>query len=301
MATPAPNGNPDAFFINEVRRILRDQPAWFTDSLPTDGTNGVVNVAGSKPLRLQRAPVVRSGAVITAPGGTYTVVYDVAPIAGQVEIISDTGEIVFNTAPASGTLSATYQTFRYADQQILDALIEGLKSLWPEIWQEQTDTSLTPAPYLFEYTLPAAFNDPRVEILLVEIRDPNIFVLPYKEVDRYTRSGLTTLFLADLAYSPAGNIRITYNAPYILLSDTEPQVQHLPVYYAIGRLLADQEAARSRQDELVPLTGEGGSQSGVAQQTSSYWFSLYEREKARFARYIPSASTKYFKHWSYSR
>jgi hypothetical protein len=74
---------------------------------------------------------------------------------------------------------------------------------------------------------------------------------------------------------------------------------HLPVYYAVGRLLADQEAMRSRQDELVPLVGEGGSQSGVAQQTSTYWFSLYEREKQRYARPLPLRSLKQFDGWSY--
>jgi hypothetical protein len=406
--TPLANGNANSFFIAEVRRILRDQAAWFTDSIPTDGTNGVVNVAGSKPFRLQRAPIVTAGAVVTAPpavnsgittwtptynatdaappapsisdagvtgtlaAGTYqawyTYVYpggetipgplstaltivaghgiQTATIAvtpatatairtyllpttgaasiggflvqdaiagsyggrifnapangtGVVGIVPDTGEVIFPAAPTSGTLSATYQTFRYSDTQIVDALTEGLKSLWPQIWQEQSDTSLTPTPYAFEYTLPVIFNDPRVEILRIEIRDPNVIVIPYRQVERYDRVSQNTIQLTDLRYSPAGNIRISYNAPYGALSDTEPQVQHLPVYYALGRLLADQEAMRSRQDELVPLVGEGGSQSGVAQQTSTYWFSLYEREKQRFARPLPLRSLKQFEGWSY--
>jgi hypothetical protein len=203
-------------------------------------------------------------------------------------------------APVVGTLSATYQSIRYSDTQILDALKEGLQAMWPEIWQEQIDTSLTPTPYAYEYTLPTVFNDPRVEILKVEIRDPNVIVVPYRKVFRYTRVSQQILALTDLLYSPAGNIRLHYNAPYGALSDTEPQVMHLPVYFALGRLLADQEAMRSRQDELVPLTGEGGSQSGVAQQTSSYWFALYEREKRRFAREVPSGATRVFDDWSYS-
>jgi hypothetical protein len=298
--TPLANGNANSFFIAEVRRILRDQAAWFTDSIPTDATNGVVNVAGAKPFRLQRAPVVTAGAVITGPGGSPVVVYDVAPASSaQVEIVSDTGEVIFFTAPASGTLSATYQSFRYSDAQILDALTEGLKAMWPQIWQEQSDTSLTPTPYAFEYTLPTVFNDPRVEIVRIEIRDPNVIVIPYRQVERYERVSQNTIQLTDLRYSPAGNIRISYNAPYLLLSDPEPQVMHLPVYYAVGRLLADQEAMRSRQDELVPLVGEGGSQSGVAQQTSTYWFSLYEREKQRYARPLPLRSLKQFDGWSY--
>jgi hypothetical protein len=218
----------------------------------------------------------------------------------NVAINSDTGEIIFPVAPVVGTLSATYQSIRYSDTQILDALKEGLQAMWPEIWQEQIDTSLTPTPYAYEYTLPTVFNDPRVEILKVEIRDPNVIVVPYRKVFRYTRVSQQILALTDLLYSPAGNIRLHYNAPYGALSDTEPQVMHLPVYFALGRLLADQEAMRSRQDELVPLTGEGGSQSGVAQQTSSYWFALYEREKRRFAREVPSGATRVFDDWSYS-
>src|SRR5207302_10902381 len=114
------NGNPDSFFIAEVRRILRDQPVWYGESQPTDNTTGAL-VAGSKPFRLQRAPVIKAGVAITAPGGPYTVDFDDpagTPAAGHVNIVSDTGEVIFNTAPATGSLAISYQAVRYSDQQI---------------------------------------------------------------------------------------------------------------------------------------------------------------------------------------
>src|SRR5438105_14704547 len=103
---PANNGNTNAFFIAECRRILRDQPVWYGESQPTDGASGSL-AAGSKPFRTQRAPILTVGAVLTAPGGPYTIDYDVAggtPVAGHVNIVSDTGEIIFPTAPTVGTL-----------------------------------------------------------------------------------------------------------------------------------------------------------------------------------------------------
>ena len=288
--TPAPNGNPNSYFFSEVRRIIRDQPVYDNESIPTDGVNGVISSTG-KPFRLRRAPIWVGGSVpvVSAPGGPWTAVFDTAPAAGQVEIVSDTGEVIFNSVPASGTMTITYQFVRYSDQELLDALTEGMRHMFPEIWQMQIDTSLAPSVVNWEYSLPAIFNDPRVELLRLEVRDPNIQILPYRDYDRWSRISLTTLQFFDLgAFSPAGNIRISYNAPYQALSDIEVGAEHLPIYFAAGRILADQESSRTRQDELVPLTGEGGSAPGVASNIGEYWMTLFERGKARLARPLPT-------------
>ena len=286
MPTPNPNGNPDSFFINWVRRKLRDQPAWIPETIPTTGTDGVANVAGAKPYRTQRAPVVASGVVLTAPGGGYAVVYDVAPAGGQVEIVSDTGEIIFNAAPPVGNLNITYQATRFSDTQILNALQDGMKAMYPQVWQLAQDTSLAPSSVLYEYTLPAAFADMRVVLMEVELRVPNIPVIPFKKYKRWKRVGPLALAFMD-RFSPAGVIRLNYNAPYNALSDLEPIAMHLPCYYAMMLLLKEQEAMRTRATEMVPQTGEGGVKSGDAMATSRDWKDLFEAELERLGRPQP--------------
>jgi len=84
-----------------------------------------VLTAGAKPFRTQRAPIWTGGAVpaVTAPSGPWTAIFDKTPVAGQVEIVSDTGEIIFFAVPAAGNLNITYQAFRFSDQQIKDCLL----------------------------------------------------------------------------------------------------------------------------------------------------------------------------------
>ncbi len=126
--TSIANGLTNPYFINEVRRILRDQAAWFTDSIPTDGTNGIVSSAGAKPFRLQRAPIVTSGATIAAPsptnGGitTWLVTYNFTDVAPTVStVVSDGG--------AGGTLAAgVYQvmiTYSYIGGETTSSPLTG--------------------------------------------------------------------------------------------------------------------------------------------------------------------------------
>src|SRR5690349_318947 len=63
------NGQPNSYFIAEVRRSLRDQANWMNEAPAADGQTGAYGTAASKPLRLQRAPVARTTAFLTAPAG----------------------------------------------------------------------------------------------------------------------------------------------------------------------------------------------------------------------------------------
>jgi hypothetical protein len=394
VPTPNPNGNPDSFFINWIRRKLRDQPAGFAQTIPTTGTDGVMTVAGAKPYRTQRAPIIVGSAVLTAPSPTnagitgYTSAYDaldiaplapvavdggaggtllagtyqayisyiyaagesapsplsnavvlaanhlltltyptpvptgvtavrlyllpttaaasvggfisqdVVPIAGRsisgpgnatlsALVNLDTGEIVFPAAPAAGNLSITYQATRFSDTQILNALKDGMQAMYPTIWQLAFDTSLIPSPVFYEYTLPAVFADMRVTLQNVELRVPNITVIPYKRYKRWSRPNPLTLAFMD-RFSPAGTIRLSYNAPYSALSDVDPVAMHLPCYYAMSLLLKEQEAMRTRATEMVPVTGEGGSKSGDATATSRDWKDLFDAELDRLGRPSPN-------------
>lgn len=384
------NGQPNSYFIAEVRRSLRDQPSWAPESPASDGQTGAYGAAASKPFRLQRAPVARTSISLTALAGTnqpglisYNPLFDPLPpafnpvsvpviadggsggslaaatyqvvytfIIGGVEqgmsfpsnavaiplnhrvqigqitnlpstvtnvnyylssatgggstvgllggqtvtngtaptisfggpgngvvpalIISDTGELFFPVAPATGTISVAYQTFRFSDQQILDALTEGMNILWPEIWTPQPfdTTSVLPSPIQWEYPLPLAnYGDPRTVILEVEIVPPSAFVI-YTRISawRFINDSATPTLIFEKPPPPGGTVRITYATPYTALSQIPAIAQMLPVYYALARLLSDQEVMRSRADDLPALTGENaGAEKGGSIQTAAWW------------------------------
>src|ERR1700737_1752227 len=147
VALPA-TGYADSYFIDRVRRSLREQAVWFEEPFTTDGVKGSITVAGSQPFRLKRAPVVLNTAVLTLGGEAQAIVYNQLPGAG-VNIQTDTGEFYWAAVPATAqSILVTYQAFRYSDQQVLDALNDGLQEMWPEIWLPATDPSILFSPSL---------------------------------------------------------------------------------------------------------------------------------------------------------
>lgn len=283
QANPPATGLSDAYFISRVRRSIREQAVWFEEPFTTDGIKGSVTVAGSQPFRLKRAPVVAAGAVLSLAATNQTVIYNGIPGPGSfVNIVTDTGEFYWATPPLTGqSILVTYQAFRYSDQQILDALNDGLQEMWPQIWLPATDTSLLFTPSFTEYTLPAQFNDPRIEIIKLEIQPPS-GILVSISTGQYDRQGLTNLIMKR--GWPAGSIiRLTYNAPYSSLGALEGQVSQLPIYYACYKILMDQESMRTRQNDLVALTGEGGSAPEIASATAQLWLDRFNKGVQRLA------------------
>lgn len=388
--TGSGNGQPDSYFIAEVRRTLRDQANWVNESPAADGQTGAYGTAASKPLRLQRAPVARTNTFLTAPaaatqpgltayrllfdpppptfdpvpipvisdgggGGslaaaTYQLVYtfvaggaelgmsfpsnttaialnhriqvgqlnnlpsavtnvnyylvsataggsNVGLLGGQAVVsgtapaisftgpgngtipalvITDTGELFFPVAPATGTVSVAYQTFRFSDQQVLDALTEGMQVLWPEIWVPQPfdTTSVLPSPVQWEYPLPVAnYGDQHTVIQEVEVVPPSAFII-FRRMSgwRFINDSVTPTLIFERPPPPGGTVRITYTTQFTALSQVPAFAQFLPVYYAVARLLADQEVMRSRADDLPALTGENaGAEKGGSLQTAAYW------------------------------
>lgn len=289
MPFSVPNGQMDSLFISRVRRNLRDQAVWFQESFPTDGVKGSVTVAGSTPYRLKRAPVVAAGAVVTLAGAGQTVVYDQAPTGAQVSITTDTGEVYWVNVPASGqTINISYQSFRYSDLQIKEALLDGLVEMWPDIWMPQSDNSIIYSPSQTEYTLPPVFNDPRVKILSVEVQPPAGLTVSIG-TGMWRRQGLTTLIMTKPW--PAGSVfRITYNGQYVNLGDLEGQIMKLPEYFATYKILLEQESMKTRQNDLVALTGEGGSAPKAASDAAALWLSQFERTRARLVIDLPVSS-----------
>src|SRR5260370_26606813 len=161
--------------------------------------------------------------------------------------------------------------------------------MWPEIWLPATDTSILFTPSFTEYTLPSQFNDPRIQIISLEIQPPSGILVSITS-GQWDRQGLTNLIMKR--GWPAGSIiRLTYNAPYASLAALAGQVSQLPIYYACYKILMDQESMRTRQNDLVALTGEGGSAPEIASATAQLWLDKFNRTKTRLAVPPPSRST----------
>jgi hypothetical protein len=289
-ASGAQNNNPDALFIQKVRRILRDQPVVFGESQPTDATTGSLT-AGSKPFRLQRAPIwVGPGFVfnLTAPGGPYAVDFDdtgFTPPTGHVNIVSDTGEVIFSTPPAVGTMAVTYQSVRFGETQILDALYEGLQMLWPEIWNPNTDTtSILVSPTQYEYALPAIFQDQRVILMQVEYAPPSGIIRYFKtSLWEQVRDSLNPVIKFSRIPPIASTVRLTYAKPLgtSVLGSVPIEAAHLPTYFALARLLLDQDTMRTRSDDTPAMTGEAAQAPGQAVQTANYWLQQFSTQLTR--------------------
>jgi len=225
----------------------------------------------------------------TVAAGARVAVYDVAPTGTQVAIVTDTGEFYFVAPPAGAqSILSSYQATRYSDTQILDALQDGMNEMWPDIWLPAIDTSIIFTPSFTEYTLPSMFNDPRVQILSLEVQPPSGILISLVS-GKYDRVGLTTLKMGR--GWPAGSIiRIVYNGQYTNLADLEQQVEQLPVYYACYKILMDQETMRTRSNDLVGLSGEGSSAPEVASATAQLWLDRFKDARQRLAVARPTRS-----------
>jgi hypothetical protein len=289
-SSQAQTGSADTVFINKVRRILRDQPVVFSESQPTDAATGSL-AAGSKPFRLQRAPVwtgLNRVFALTAPGGPYLVDFDdtgFVPGAGHVNIITDTGEVVFPAAPAVGTLAVTYQSVRFSENQILDALYEGLQMLWPEIWNPNTDTtSILVSPTQYEYPLPAIFQDQRVILMQVEYAPPSGIIRYFKtSLWDQVRDSVNPIIKFSRIPPIASTVRLTYAKPLGtgVLGSVPIEAAHLPTYFALARLLLDQDTMRTRSDDMPALTGEAAQAPGQSVQTANYWLQQFSTQLTR--------------------
>jgi len=302
MPSPFPNGNPDAYFIARVRRNVDDRPRTFKDPFTGDGLTGGV-AAGQTPWTLSRKPVVNparenlqagAGLLVTVAGVSQSVTYDSpnTPGPGAVNVITETGEMYFGTVPGSGqSILAAYQSARFSTDAILDALVEGLNQLYPEIYQSQTDSSISLSPTTTEYVLPAILSDPRIVPLTIEVAPPSGIITYFDTGLWDTVGGNGSILKMIQAWPPGSILRVTFNQPYQALSDVEPQCMWLPVYYACSTLLALQETKRSRQSDIISQVGEGASKPGDGAQVAEMWMNKYLAGKQQFAREEPVSTT----------
>jgi hypothetical protein len=288
---PTYNGRQDSWFIAEVRRLMRDEPVWYSESLPTDGVKGTI-AAGSQPFRLQRAPVFQDpGNQVILRSTLYTIVYDTTPATGQVEIVTETGELIFNGAPASAqNIKIIYRGVRFRDQQILHALRDGMDLLWPELYDYNTSIGdFAFSPTLYEYALPATFRDPRVLLMDVEYAPPSGIIRFFRIGSwRVSPDGQAPTLVFNRLYPPGSQCRLSWAQPYESLGQVATNALFLPIYYAVARLLMDQEVMRLRSDDIQALTGEGASQPGLNTSTADYWFGRFEQALQKLSLDLPA-------------
>ena len=293
MANPIPTpaaedstGLPDSTWITDVRDALRDYAEYTIESWTADGTNGVV-AANATPLKTAKRPINDGSMTITVAGVAQSVITTGTPTGPQVLVNYDTGEMRFATAPtAAASVAWSYQFCKWRDASILTALYAGLRAMFPRVGKTYTDTSIQVAVNTWDYTLPIWCQDPRSRVFAVEVKDPYITTEPWRPVrGGFQRVDLTTLQLPYAQnYSPAARLRVVGWGPYLTLGDLEPQLYHLPVWYALGTLLPKQDTFRLRQDTMVPLTQEGGQQPMMLTQSGSFFMKQFEAELDRLAR-----------------
>lgn len=295
MPTPIPNpvatdttGIGDAQWITDVRDGLRDYPVYYADTWTADGTNGVVGPS-ALPIKTSQKPINDGSLQVrdNTAGTNYSVITSGTPSSSQVLVNYDTGEIQFAAAPASShAIQMSYQMVRWRDYSIETALYAGLRAMFPRVGRVYVDTSIGIQVNVWDYTLPIWAGDPRSQILKIEIADPFIPTEPFLPLKGgFSRVGLNQIHIPrSQSYSPVARLRITGWGPYLALGDLEPQLYHLPIWYALSVLLPKQEAKRIREDTMVPLTQEGGQQPGLLTQTGDYYAKRFEQELDRLAR-----------------
>jgi hypothetical protein len=286
-------GLAESSWIGKVRDALEDFPRWLLEQWGADGVGGV-NTAGAAPLGVQFPKI--NGSSVTGDNTPLvqdnatpvTVVdYPTTPGAGQVQVNYDTGELLFNAAPVLGhTITVSYQTCKWRDQSILDGLMDGLREMFPVCGKTYVDTSIQVQVNVWDYQLPAWFNDPRSKIIAIEVADPYIPTEPFRPAPPgEDRVGLGLLHLPwSQRFSPTAKLRITGWGPYLRLGDLEPQLYNLPVYYALSTLLPKRETKRIREDTLVPVAQLGAAQPTLHMQTGDYWKRRFDAALANLAR-----------------
>jgi len=303
MPTPMPvaadsTGLPDITWVTDVRDGLRDYAKYTTDAWTADGVNGIVTFTGA-PLTVSKPPInytidgagnfSTSSLLVrdNTAAQNYTVIVSGTPSGTQVLVNHDTGEIQWATAPVAGhAIQLSYQAVRWTVASITTALYAGLRAMFPRVGKTYADTSVQIQVNQWDYTLPNWCQDPRSRITKIEVADPYIPTEPFRpDIISWERVGLTTLHLpSSQRFSPVARLRISGWGPYLALGDLEPQLYHLPIWYALGVLLPKQEAKRIREDTMVPLTQEGGQTPGLLTQTGDYYARRFEQEIERLGR-----------------
>lgn len=288
-------GLPVDSWISAVRRRLVAFYKWRNDTKTADGVQGALG-GGGLPYQAATPPIMDGSFTIRVNGSPQTLSTTYPPASGAVYVNYDTGEIFFGTVPASNAnLSWDYQTAPWRDQDILDALMAGVRDMWTtwDVGKVYTDETIQIQNLVWEYLLPQAAQDLNSRILRVEVVTPYIpTVLPFTEVRGWTRIGLERIFLPRSQSWFPGNLRLTYYGPSLRLGDVPPAHYWPLVWYALSALLPWKEAQRIRDDRAPNQISENAQQPGLLTQTGDYYYQRYEQVMANLQKKAPKAQVK---------
>jgi hypothetical protein len=175
---------------------------------------------------------------------------------------------------------------------MLNALYAGMKAMFPRVWQVKTFV-FQAVVNQWEYSLPNDFLDPRASIFRVEWQEIPFGTERYHRGPSFFSVGLNLIHIPwSQTLTPGANIRVHFAAPYQSLSELEPQVQHLPIWYAKGKLLMDKEVLRSRYDMGPVAQNEQQYPPGTSQNAGIYHMQQFERELDRLQRPLPAPAIR---------
>lgn len=275
MSTPAivtgqEAGISDEVFVARLRELLQDTPKPADEQATGTGT--------ALRVRMQTVPINDDAMFsVVADNVTQAVVQTYNPAvgvpAGSVYVDFNTGLLIFGTPPSATTnnITVSKNSVKWRDSVLLETLKDGMREMSHRYFRVDTDSTLTTAVNVWDYTLPAIFFDPNVRLVDVAIRSIPYATERFRPISGWERIGLDTLRLPrSQAYPPGSSVQLTFEAPYTSLSQMEPKAQMLPLWYAAGTLMMFGEQKRVRTDiQNVAVEGQANpvsahSNSGAA-------------------------------------
>lgn len=274
-------GVDDDTFVHRLRELLGDLPVMTDEQFSPTGT-ATKFICTKLPINDDRYVSVT---VSNVPVPIVTSRTSIP--AGSVYVDYDTGLLIFGTAPAVGTNTVVIQKsrVRWRDSTLLNALYGGLRSLWPQVWKEAVDTSITMATNQYDYTMPPDFWDARSTIMRVSMREIPAQTNVFHIIAGATRVGLDTIRIPrSQRWSPTSTLEVQYAAPYRSLSELAPAEYDLVLWYAAGMILGFGEIKRTSVDSQTVAASTSANPSGYQQNTGSWFMSQYRVLIASLAR-----------------
>lgn len=274
-------GVDDNTFVARMRELLDDYPIPADEQFTGNGTATKFQCGKTK---INDDKYVQVG----IGGVTQNIVNsrDAIP-GGSVYLDYDTGLMIFPAAPPAATNNVTINKsrVRWRDSSILAALYGGLRSLFPDLFKDAVDTSITMATNQWVYPLPSDFWDPRIHIKRVTMQEVPSSTNQPKNFGTFNRIGADQIQVqSSQGFSPGSILGIEYQGPYRSLSELEPQAYDLPLWYAAAQLLGFKEAQRTRIDGQTVASESSANPTGYQQNTGAWFMAQYRQLRQQLAR-----------------
>jgi hypothetical protein len=265
-------GVSDLAFAARLRGLLRDTPVSANE---TTSGNGSMTA-----FQMNMIPVYQDQYVSVLVGGVpVPVVVDRAQLTtSNCFMDCDSGLLVFGTAPPAtpNNIAIQKSRVRWTNANLLSALYGGLRQLFPAFYKRNTSTSITMQVNQWLYELPQDFLDPRVRILSAWIQEVPSSVNRPIPLGALYRMGLTQIQVPSSQwYTPGATLWLEYTAPYRNLSELEPQLFDLPIWYAAAQLLGFDEAKRTRVDTQSPAAEASANPPGYQQNAGTFYMTQF--------------------------